>query len=298
MGKLLSVDSLSDDDLEGIVELAHRYVEGYVAENVLKGKVIANLFFENSTRTLLAFEIAEKVLGAVAVTLNIATSSLNKGESVADTLTTLSAMGIDLVVVRSGHSGFIHEVEEKVGSCCVINAGDGNYEHPTQAITDYAVIRYLKGVKDIKGTNVTICGDVFRSRVARSNIRLLSRCGANVSVVVPPSVSGAVSLQGVSTVFNSIEEGIRQADVIMLLRIQKERVCGGTFISASEYARHYMLNKSRLSVARENVIVMHPGPINRGIEISSEVADKSSSILLQVKMGVAVRKAILHYMLG
>ncbi|WP_249549198.1 aspartate carbamoyltransferase catalytic subunit [Anaplasma phagocytophilum] len=297
LNKLLRIQSLSDIDIENMVALAHRYLQDNGANNVLQGRVIANLFFENSTRTLLAFEIAEKSLGAVSVTLNVATSSMKKGESVSDTLSTLSAMGVDLVVVRSGFSGFIDEVVERVGDCCVINAGDGNHEHPTQALTDYATIRYLKG-KDIKGLNITICGDIFHSRVARSNMRLLSRYGANINVVTPPCWSASVPSSNVTRITHSLEEGIKDADVIMLLRIQKERMSGASFISTNEYSGHYMLDKAKLSLAKDDVIIMHPGPINRGIEISDEVADESSSILLQVKMGVAVRKAILHYMLG
>ncbi|QLL66672.1 aspartate carbamoyltransferase catalytic subunit [Anaplasma phagocytophilum str. Norway variant1] len=297
LNKLLRIQSLSDIDIENIVTLAHRYLQDSSANNVLQGRVIANLFFENSTRTLLAFEIAEKSLGAVSVTLNVETSSMKKGESVSDTLSTLSAMGVDLVVVRSGFSGFIDEVVERVGDCCVINAGDGNHEHPTQALTDYATISYLKG-KDIEGLNVTICGDIFHSRVARSNMRLLSRYGANINVVTPPCWSASVPSSNVTKITHSLEEGIKDADVIMLLRIQKERMSGASFISANEYSRHYMLDKAKLSIAKDDVIIMHPGPMNRGIEISDEVADASSSILLQVKMGVAVRKAILHYMLG
>ena len=295
---LLDISNLSDGDIESIVDLSIRHMNGLDASDVLKGKIIANVFLENSTRTLLSFEIAEKSLGATAVTLNVSTSSINKGESIWDTLNTLDAMGTDLVVVRSGSSGFVHEMAKNSGICRIINAGNGSYEHPTQAITDYVTISYLKG-RDIKGLNVTICGDVAHSRVARSNIRLLSRLGARVGIVTPPCFFAHSLSREVSFVSHKLEEGIRDADVIMLLRVQKERMATNAFISMKEYSKYYILDEDRLSaLSKKDVIIMHPGPINRGVEISSKVADEHSSILLQVKVGVAVRKAILHYMLG
>ncbi|MCU7611612.1 aspartate carbamoyltransferase catalytic subunit [Anaplasma capra] len=295
--KLLRVSDLSDKDVEDLVLLSNRYLEGKESSDssVLRGKVVINLFFESSTRTLLAFEIAEKALGAVSVTLNVTMSSISKGESIPDTMSTISAIGADLVVIRSGHSCLIDELAKKMGDCCIINAGDGNHEHPTQALTDYATIRFLKGGR-VDGLNIVICGDVLYSRVARSNIRLLSRYGATIKVVTPLSVTSG--LEGVSLVTHDLEKGIEGADVIMLLRIQKERMAIGDFMSDTEYSRLYMLDEKRLSLAKDDVIVMHPGPMNRGVEISDEVADKRSSTLFQVKMGAAVRKAILHYMLG
>ena len=296
--KLLDIASLSDDDIRSIVDLAMKYMRGHESDNVLKGKIITNVFFENSTRTLLSFEIAEKSLGATSVTLNVQTSSISKGESIFDTLNTVGAMGVDLVVVRSGSSGFVHEVAKNIDTCCIINAGNGSYEHPTQAITDYATIGYLKGM-DVSGINVTICGDVVHSRVARSNIRLLSRLGARVGIVIPQCCHTGSLPQEVSFVTSNLEDGIRNADVIMLLRVQQERITANAFISLKEYSKYYMLDENRLSALNnKNVIIMHPGPINRGVEISSKVADEHSAILLQVKMGIAVRKAILHYMLG
>lgn len=295
--KLLRVDSIGDRDLVNIADLAFKYFTEPVSEDLLKGKVAANLFFESSTRTLLAFEIAEKSLGATALTLNMATSSINKGESFYDTLFTLAAMGIDLFVIRTKDSDFLDIAAEKIGDSCIVNAGDGVREHPTQAITDYCTIRYLKG-ENISGLNVTICGDVRHSRVARSNIKLLSRHGVNVTVVAPECFMPLEPLEGVSYMTQSLEEGLKSADVIMILRIQKERIAESTAISEQEYASLYMLDQKRLMGAeKKDVVVMHPGPMNRGVEISDEVANKSTAILLQVKMGVAVRKAILHYML-
>ena len=296
--KLLKVADISDEDLSCILDIAKHYMRTENAKRVLEGKVVANLFFENSTRTLLAFEIAEKALGAVSVTLNVDSSSISKGESVTDTISTMGAMGVDMFVMRSGISGMIESAINAVGDGkCVVNAGDGLHEHPTQAITDYATICDIIGSSNISGLKVTICGDVFHSRVARSNIRLLSRFGAVITVVVLPGYTASAQLNGVSSVVCSIEEGIKDADVIMLLRMQKERI-EGDFISEKEYSKYYMLDKKRLSCAKDKVIVMHPGPVNRGIEISDEVADSScSAILLQVKVGAAIRKAILHHML-
>ena len=295
--KLLRIDNLSDADLASIAELSFNYMNGWTSGDILKGKVIANLFLENSTRTLLAFEIAEKSLGAVSVTLNMATSSINKGESFVDTVATLEAMSTDLLVIRTRDSGLIDAVEEKIVGSCIVNAGDGVREHPTQAIADYCTIRHLKG-ENIAGLNVAICGDVRHSRVAKSNVRLLSKCGANITVIAPEHFLPDEPLEGVSFVTHSMKEGIKNADVIMLLRIQKERIAEGTAMLESKYAALYMLDKEKLAtIAKKDAVVMHPGPMNRGVEISDEVADASSAILMQVKMGVAVRKAILHYML-
>lgn len=298
LNKLLRVDDLSDRDLVNITDLSFEYMREKVSEGVLKGKVVANLFFENSTRTLLAFEIAEKSLGAVSVTLNMATSSVNKGETFVDTVATLEAMGADLLVIRTKDSGLIDLMEDKTGDRCLINAGDGVREHPTQAITDYCTIRHLRG-ENITGLNVVICGDVRHSRVAKSNIRLLSKCGANITVVAPEYFLPEKPLKGVSFVTHSLEEGLRNADVVMLLRIQKERISESSAISENGYSALYMLNEEKLATfAKKDVVVMHPGPINRGVEISGGVADgANSAILTQVRMGVAVRKAILHYML-
>ncbi|MGN7678716.1 MAG: aspartate carbamoyltransferase catalytic subunit [Anaplasma sp.] len=294
MRRLLRVSDLSDEDVKNLVFLSNEYLKRGGEGNLLKGKVVVNLFFESSTRTLVAFEIAEKTLGAISVTLDVATSSINKGESILDTVATLEALGANLIVVRSGHSFLLDTISEKLGDCCIINAGDGNHEHPTQAITDYVTICLLKN-GGVRGLEVAICGDVLNSRVARSNIRLLSRYGANIRVVIPPC--SVPDLEGVSLVTHSLEEGIEGADVIMLLRIQRERGTGGDFMSDREYACRYMLDKHKLSYAKDGVVIMHPGPMNRGVEISDEVADKYSHVLFQVKVGAAVRKAILHYML-
>ncbi|ABD45390.1 aspartate carbamoyltransferase [Ehrlichia chaffeensis str. Heartland] len=294
MKTLLEVSNLTSDDIESIFNLTIQYFNNTnLNHNILTGKVIVNLFFESSTRTLSSFEIAEKSLGAHSITLNINTSSINKGESIIDTISNIDAMNPDLIIIRSQYSQFIKKISEYLPSCSIINAGDGHHEHPTQALTDYCTIRYIK--KDINNLNISICGDILHSRVARSNIRLLSRYGANISLVAPPTLS--CNLTGISHIYHNLIEGIRNADVIMLLRLQKERIINCVIPSEQEYSHLYMLNHEKLLHAKKDVIVMHPGPTNKGIEISNNVAEKNSVILLQVKMGVAARKAILHYLL-
>ena len=294
MNSLLEINNLTSNDIESLFNLTMQYLNNKdINHNILNGKVIINLFFESSTRTLSSFEIAEKSLGAHSITLNINTSSINKGESIIDTISSINAMNPDLIIIRSQYSQFIKKISKYLPKCSIINAGDGNYEHPTQALIDYCSIRYMK--KDINNLNISICGDILHSRVARSNIRLLSRYGANISLIAPPTL--ACNIIGISHIYHNFIEGIRNADVIMLLRLQKERIVNYVIPSEAEYSYLYMLDSEKLSYAKSNVIIMHPGPINRGIEISNNVAEKNSIILLQVKMGVAVRKAILHYLL-
>ncbi|AAZ68461.1 aspartate carbamoyltransferase catalytic subunit [Ehrlichia canis] len=294
MNTLLEISSLTPDDIESIFNITMQYFNNRSQNNkILNGKVVVNLFFESSTRTLSSFEIAEKSLGAHSITLNINTSSINKGESIIDTILNINAMNPDLIIIRSQYSQLVKTISQYVSNCCIINAGDGNHEHPTQALIDYCTIRYLK--KNISNLNISICGDILHSRVARSNIRLLSRYGANISLIAPPTL--ACDLVGVSHIYHNLIDGIRDADVIMLLRLQKERITNCVIPSEEEYSHLYMLNSERLSYAKKDVIIMHPGPTNKGTEISNNVAENKSVILLQVKMGVAVRKAILHYLL-
>nr|WP_156965579.1 aspartate carbamoyltransferase catalytic subunit [Candidatus Neoehrlichia lotoris] len=295
MSHLLQISNLTINDIDIIFNLSMQYLNSTnINNNILQNKIIINLFFEHSTRTLSSFEIAEKSLGATTITINVATSSMSKGESIIDTILTLQAMNPDLIIIRSQYSTFIHTIAKIVKNCCIINAGDGNHEHPTQALIDYCTIRYIKG--NLQNLNISICGDILHSRVARSNIKLLSQFNTNITLVGPPNM--ICKLQGASHTTHNLIEGIQNADVIMLLRIQKERITTSTISSFKEYAHLYSLNEEKLMYTKPNSIIMHPGPINKGIEISHHVAEQHSVILLQVKMGVAVRKAILHYLLN
>jgi len=288
---LLTISDLTIHDIENITKLANIYLNKESAhDKILQNKTVVNLFFENSTRTLTSFEIAAKSLGANVVTLPIKSSSISKGENLKDMIKTLNAMNCDFMIIRHQKSGIINTFIQHVKSS-LINAGDGSNEHPTQALTDYLVISNYK--KQIKNLKVVICGDILHSRVARSNIRLLKMLGATVSLVAPPTLT-CKHFPEVDTVYYSLGEGIKDADVIMLLRLQKERMNNSYFVpSEKEYFHLYGLDLQKLSYAKPDAIVMHPGPINRGIEIDNNIAD--NVILQQVEFGVAVRKAILHY---
>ncbi len=285
---LLNISDLTVDDVENITKLANQYLKKEVANShILENKTVINLFFEDSTRTLASFEIAAKSLGANVVTLPIRSSSINKGEDLKDMIKTLNAMNPDYIIIRHKSSGIINTLAKYV-NCSLINAGDGSSEHPTQALADYLVIsNHKKQIKDLK---VVICGDILHSRVARSNIRLLKMFGAEINLVAPPTLI-CKHFPEVDSVHYSLIEGIKDADVIMLLRLQKERMNNSS--SEKEYFYSYGLDSQKLSYAKPDAIVMHPGPINRGIEISSDVAD--CVILQQVEFGLAIRKAVLHY---
>lgn len=285
---LLNISDLTVDDVENITKLANQYLKKEVANShILENKTVINLFFEDSTRTLASFEIAAKSLGANVVTLPIRSSSINKGEDLKDMIKTLNAMNSDYIIIRHKSSGIINTLAKYV-NCSLINAGDGSSEHPTQALADYLVIsNHKKQIKDLK---VVICGDILHSRVARSNIRLLKMFGAEINLVAPPTLI-CKHFPEVDSVHYSLIEGIKDADVIMLLRLQKERMNNSS--SEKEYFYLYGLDSQKLSYAKPDAIVMHPGPINRGIEISSDVAD--CVILQQVEFGLAIRKAVLHY---
>ncbi len=285
---LLNISDLTVDDVENITKLANQYLKKEVANShILENKTVINLFFEDSTRTLASFEIAAKSLGANVVTLPIRSSSINKGEDLKDMIKTLNAMNPDYIIIRHKSSGIINTLAKYV-NCSLINAGDGSSEHPTQALADYLVIsNHKKQIKDLK---VVICGDILHSRVARSNIRLQKMFGAEINLVAPPTLI-CKHFPEVDSVHYSLIEGIKDADVIMLLRLQKERMNNSS--SEKEYFYLYGLDSQKLSYAKPDAIVMHPGPINRGIEISSDVAD--CVILQQVEFGLAIRKAVLHY---
>ncbi len=258
----------------------------------LSGLTQINAFFENSTRTLLSFEIAGKRLGADVVNMHAAQSSVKKGETLIDTAITLNAMRADVIVIRHGSSGAVALIADKV-DCPVLNAGDGQHEHPTQALLDALTIRRRKG--QIQGLKIAICGDVLHSRVARSNILALTSLSADVRVIAPATLMPpAIETMGV-TPFTDMDEGIEDADVVMMLRLQNERMDGAFIPSAREYHALYGLTYERLKRAKPDALVMHPGPMNRGVEIASDVADdvNRSVIAEQVEMGVAVRMACL-----
>ncbi|QUD88852.1 aspartate carbamoyltransferase catalytic subunit [Phenylobacterium montanum] len=260
--------------------------------DLLKGRTLMNLFFENSTRTQSSFELAGKRLGADVVNMSPRSSSMAKGETLIDTAVTLNAMQPDLLVVRHASSGAASLLAQKV-DCSVINAGDGKHEHPTQALLDALSLRHAFG--DISGLSVAICGDVAHSRVARSNLIMLQMLGAHVRLVGPPTlIPGAAKNWGVE-VFHDMREGITGVDVVMMLRLQLERMTGALVPSTREYFRFYGLDREKLACAKPGVKVMHPGPMNRGVEIDSDIADDLTVSLIQnqVEMGVAARMAVL-----
>jgi aspartate carbamoyltransferase catalytic subunit len=291
----LAVDDISHSEINALLDLAQTYVtEGsarHRQSQLLEGQTQVNLFFEASTRTQGSFEIAGKRLGADVMNMAVSTSAMSKGETVLDTAMTINAMHPNFLVVRHPSSGAVELLAQKV-SCAVINAGDGQHEHPTQALLDALTIRRHKIV--IEGLKIAICGDVLHSRVARSNIHLLNKLGARVRVVAPSTLlpTGLVNF-GVE-VFHTMHEGLRDADVVMMLRLQLERMSGAFVPSQREYYNFYGLNDEKLKFAKPDALVMHPGPMNRGIEIDSNVADGAQSVIReQVEMGVAVRMAVL-----
>ncbi|AKM10843.1 aspartate carbamoyltransferase catalytic subunit [Croceicoccus naphthovorans] len=299
-------------DLTGISELAPWQIlylldeaEQWVTLNrqptkhvdALAGLTIINAFFENSTRTLLSFEIAGKRLGADVVNMHAAQSSVKKGETLIDTATTLNAMRADAIVIRHASSGAVRLIADKV-DCPVLNAGDGRHEHPTQALLDALTMRQWlrgRGLEEFNGLKVAICGDILHSRVARSNMLLLSALGAEVRVCAPPALMPAAIERMRVTPFLNFDEAIDGVDVVMMLRLQNERMSGPFIPSAREYRHLYGLTLERLARAAPHALVMHPGPMNRGVEIDSNVADmiERSAITRQVEMGVAIRMACL-----
>src|SRR5579871_441238 len=292
----LSVTDLDPVKVTGLLDLADLFValnrQKAKKVDLLKGRTLINLFFEASTRTQSSFELAGKRLGADVVNMSPRASSIVKGETLIDTAVTLNAMQPDILVVRHGASGAASLLSQKV-SCSVINAGDGQHEHPSQALLDALAIRRAFGHLD--GLVVAICGDVLHSRVARSNVGMLSLMGARVRLVGPPTLMpSGVDRWGVE-VFHDLRKGIAGVDVVMMLRLQLERMQGALVPSAREYNRLYGLDREKLGLAAPHVRVMHPGPMNRGVEIDSDVADDLGVSLIQdqVEMGVAVRMAVL-----
>lgn len=300
---LLGIRNLSAQEIVGILDTAENFREISNREikkvPTLRGKTVINLFFESSTRTRTSFELAAKRLSADSVNISVASSALSKGETLLDTALNLDAMQPDAIVVRHASAGVPHQLA-KVSRAAIINAGDGANEHPTQALLDAMTIRERKGT--IENLNVAIIGDILHSRVARSNIHLLTKLGASVRVAGPkPLVPDdfAHLVEKDLFVAKTVEEAIEGADVVMILRIQRERQDSAFFPTLREYAVHYGLTQERLNLARPDAIVLHPGPMNRGIEISSDVADSSRSLILdQVKYGVAVRMAVLYLATG
>ena len=260
--------------------------------DLMRGQTVVNLFFENSTRTSSSFEIAAKRLGADVVTMPVASSSVKKGETLIDTAVTLNAMKPEILVVRHSASGAVDLLSQKVG-CAVVNAGDGRHEHPTQALLDLLTLRRSFG--DVGGLTVAICGDVTHSRVARSNIALLQMMGANVRLIGPTTLIPSVAQRWNVEIFHDMKEGLQGVDVVMMLRLQMERMAGALIPSTREYFRFWGLDREKLAYAKPTAKVMHPGPMNRGVEIDSDVADDLSVSLIQdqVEMGVAARMAVL-----
>ena len=293
---LLQIEGMYPPQISALLDLAESYVllnrSGKTQRDLLRGRTLINLFFEDSTRTRTSFELAGKRLGADVINMSVSTSSVNKGETLLDTAATLNAMMCDLLVIRHSQSGAPNLLAQKVDAA-VINAGDGTHEHPTQALLDALTIRRRKG--QLEGLTVAICGDILHSRVARSNIHLLSAMGSRVRVVGPPTLIPTDCERLGVEVFHDMAKGLADADVVMALRLQRERMTGGLVPSAREYFRFYGLDFDKLAHAKPDAIVMHPGPMNRGVEIDSAVADDPvrSVIKEQVEMGVAVRMAVL-----
>ncbi len=293
---ILGIEGLSAETIGLILDLSDSYVEQSRRPNkksdVLRGRTVINLFFENSTRTRTSFELAGKRLGGDVINMSVSSSSIKKGETLIDTAMTLNAMHADVLCVRHPNSGAVQLLSEKV-NCSVISGGDGTHEHPTQALLDALTIRRRRG--KIAGLTVAICGDILHSRVARSNIHLLSTMGARVRLIAPPTLLPAeVERYGVE-VYNNLKDGIAGCDIVMMLRLQQERMKGMFVPSIREYFHYFGLTGEKLAFARPDALVMHPGPMNRGVEIDSEIADDLDRSLIreQVEMGVAVRMACL-----
>jgi len=296
---LLGITGLSPADIENLLDRADAAVaisrQPQKKTSTLRGRTQINLFYEASTRTQSSFEIAGKRLGADVMNMSVASSSVKKGETLIDTAMTLNAMRPDILIIRHSCAGAAALLAQKV-SCAVVNAGDGAHEHPTQALLDALTIRRAKG--RIARLTIAICGDILHSRVARSNIILLNALGARVRVVAPSTLlPSGIRDMGVE-VFGDMAAGLAGADVVMMLRLQRERMAGAFVPSVREYFRYFGLDSEKLKAASESALVMHPGPMNRGVEIASEIADGPQSVIQeQVEMGVAVRMAVMEALL-
>lgn len=297
---LLGIEQLHPHQITEILDLADQYAQSNRRKapinDVLGGCTQINMFFENSTRTQASFEIAGKRLGADVMNMSMKASSINKGETLIDTAVTLNAMHPDLLVVRHPHSGAVDLLAQKV-DCAVINAGDGRHEHPTQALLDALTIRRSKG--RLHRLNIAICGDIAHSRVARSNLILLGKMENRIRLVGPATLMPSGIMEFGTEVYHDMNEGLKDVDVIMMLRLQSERMDGGFIPSEREYYHRYGLDAAKLSNAKEGAIVMHPGPMNRGVEIDGEIADDLSRSVIQeqVEMGVAVRMAVMNILM-
>lgn len=293
---ILGIEGFTQQDITRLLDLADSYAEKNRSDdkksNIMDGKTVVNLFFENSTRTRTSFELAAMRLGADTISMSMDTSSIKKGETLIDTAMTLNAMHPDVLVVRHSESGAVKLLSEKV-NCAVINAGDGSHEHPTQALLDALTIR--RRVGRLNNLTVAICGDIAHSRVARSNILLLHTMGARVRIVAPPTLLPSAADRFGVEVFTDMREGLKDCDIVMMLRLQLERMQGSFVPSIREYFRYFGLDREKLAMAKPDALVMHPGPMNRGVEIDSDLADDLDRSLIreQVEMGVAVRQACL-----
>ena len=297
---LLGIKELSVEEINLILDTAAGFkdVLGRDIKKVptLRGRTAVNLFFEPSTRTRTSFELAAKRLSTDVINFSVPTSSVVKGESLIDTALTVQALGADFIIIRHSSSGVPHLLAKKL-RVSVINAGDGTNEHPTQALLDAFTIREKKG--KIKGLKIAIVGDITHSRVAKSNIYCLKKLGAKVRLIGPPTlIPNEIKGMGID-IFHNMEAGLKDVDVLMTLRIQLERQGKGFFPSTEEYSRNWGLTSERLSLAKDDAVVMHPGPMNRGIEITSEIADGPNSLILdQVTNGLAVRMAVMYLLEG
>jgi aspartate carbamoyltransferase catalytic subunit len=298
---LLGIEGLTPSEINHLLDLSDRYVAlnrgPEKMTDALHGRTIVNLFFENSTRTRTSFELAAKRLGANVINMQVETSSVAKGETLIDTAVTLNAMHPDVLVVRHPDSGAVKLLADKV-NCSVVNAGDGSHEHPTQALLDALTIRRRRG--RLSDLLVAICGDVLHSRVARSNFLLLLTMGTRVRIIAPRTlIPTAVDRMGVE-VFTDMRAGLKDVDIVMMLRVQNERMRGSFIPSVREYFHFFGLDRDKLAQAKPDALIMHPGPMNRGTEIDSDVADdyERSVIREQVELGVAVRMAVLEVLAG
>lgn len=297
----MGIEFLEPSDIYEILDKAKGFtlqdLSGKSVAQTLDGFNIINIFFENSTRTQTSFEIAGKRLGALVTSINVKDSSIKKGETLFDTALTLNAMKPDLIVIRHPYSGAVQLLSEKI-DCSVINAGDGKHEHPTQALLDAMTV--LRRKNRLSGLTVTICGDIAHSRVARSNIFLFGKLGNSIRLVGPATLVPDCFKEFGVEVFNNMIEGLKGADVVMMLRLQKERMDGGYVPSEREYFHFYGLDEEKLSQAKSDAIILHPGPMNRGVEIDSELADdlSRSAIQEQVEMGVSIRMAVIESLIA
>jgi aspartate carbamoyltransferase catalytic subunit len=293
---LLTCEGLTASDINFLLDIADANADANARRDrkreVLTGRTLINLFFESSTRTQSSFELAGKRLGADVMNMNVSTSSVTKGETLIDTAVTLNAMRPDIIVVRHHAAGAVELLSQKV-DCSVINAGDGAHQHPTQALLDALTIRRAKG--RIQGLTVAICGDILHSRVARSNINVLNTLGANVRIIAPSTLLPSQPDRLGAEVFTDMWKGLEGADIVMMLRLQRERMEGSYVPSSREFYHFFGLDHEKLARAKPDALVMHPGPMNRGVEIASTVADDPRSVIReQVEMGVAVRMAVLE----